>query len=539
MHVYLDDIFVYSESIEEHEEHLRVVFERLRQAKLYLKWKKCDLYANCMDCLGHIIDRDGIHVDEDKLTCIRDWRIPRNYNDLQWFVGLVNYIGSFLPNIMAYTGPLLSMTQNGALFIWHPIHQQCFDIIKCICSTALIIKPIDSWLDEPIWHICDASKSGVGAIYGQGPSWKTCRPAGFISQKFLKTQQNYAVHKLKTLAILEFLQKWEDKLVGYKIHVITDHKALEFFKTQNRLTNQQRRWMDYLSRFNFDITYTKGELNKIADCLLWYYKSDTVGETHNINEYVCVDPHIDLEEEDLPLECHQEIVEHVIEIRAMWDTVAWHSQRLVEHCEECDVEAEAMAEPRHQPGETMSTYTTCGSGDDNPIEEDETLGKALLHQNADPPPTTKNNDAFKQCIKGGYPEDKLFSAILKKPGDYKLFSEWEGLIWMKNLIYEEVLCISRDCELVHEIITQVHKTLGHFGEQKMADYIHHWYWWPGIMKDTRTFCRSCESCKWAKGSNQPPKGKLHPLPISTKPWDSIEMDFIVYSLSPKASITFG
>ena len=83
MHVYLDDIFVYSESIEEHEEHLRVVFERLRQAKLYLKWKKCDLYANCMDCLGHIIDRDGIHVDEDKLTCIRDWRIPRNYNDLQ------------------------------------------------------------------------------------------------------------------------------------------------------------------------------------------------------------------------------------------------------------------------------------------------------------------------------------------------------------------------------------------------------------------------------------------------------------------------
>ena len=76
------------------------------------------------------------------------------------------------------------------------------------------------------------------------------------------------MHKLKTLAILEFLQKWEDKLVGYKIHVITDHKALEFFKTQNRLTNQQRRWMDYLSRFNFDITYTKGELNKIADCLL-------------------------------------------------------------------------------------------------------------------------------------------------------------------------------------------------------------------------------------------------------------------------------
>jgi len=89
-----------------------------------------------------------------------------------------------------------------------------------------------------------------------------------MSRKFSNTQQNYAVHELKTLAILESLQKWEDKLVGYKIHVIMDHKALEFFKTQNRLTNRQHRWMDYLSRFNFDITYIKGELNKIADCLL-------------------------------------------------------------------------------------------------------------------------------------------------------------------------------------------------------------------------------------------------------------------------------
>jgi len=122
MHIYLDDIFVYSESIEEHKEHLRVVFERLRQAKLYLKWKKCDLYANRMDCLSHIIDRNGIHVDEDKLARIRDWRIPHNYNNIQRFVGLVNYIGAFLPDITAYTGPLLLMPQNGAPFIWRPIH---------------------------------------------------------------------------------------------------------------------------------------------------------------------------------------------------------------------------------------------------------------------------------------------------------------------------------------------------------------------------------------------------------------------------------
>ena len=83
MHVYLDDIFVYSEFIEEHEEHLCVVFERLRKAKLYLKWKKYNLYADCVDCLGHIIDQEEIHIDEDKLVHIRDWRVPCNYNDIQ------------------------------------------------------------------------------------------------------------------------------------------------------------------------------------------------------------------------------------------------------------------------------------------------------------------------------------------------------------------------------------------------------------------------------------------------------------------------
>ena len=78
MHVYLDDIFVYSKSIEEHKEHLRVVFERLRKAKLYLKWKKCNLCADHMDCLSHIIDQEGIHIDENKLIRIGDWRVPHN-----------------------------------------------------------------------------------------------------------------------------------------------------------------------------------------------------------------------------------------------------------------------------------------------------------------------------------------------------------------------------------------------------------------------------------------------------------------------------
>jgi RNase H-like domain found in reverse transcriptase len=131
----------------------------------------------------------------------------------------------------------------------------------------VILCPIESLKDEPIWVICNASVYGVGAMYGQGPTWQTCRPAGFMSKKFTYAQWNYHMFKHETLKILEVLLKWEDKLLGYHIHVVTDHKALEFFKTQSCLSSRQMRWMEYLARFDLDIRYVQGTLNKVADVL--------------------------------------------------------------------------------------------------------------------------------------------------------------------------------------------------------------------------------------------------------------------------------
>jgi len=240
LHVYLDNIFIFN-SPEEHKQHLQIVFEPLCTNSLFLKWSKCNLYTDKVDCLGHIIDKDGIHADADKLSCIREWRTPHNYNNIQLFVGLVSYLGNFLPDVTAYTGPLMAMTQNGTPFHWLHIHQRCFDMVKAICCKTLIISPIDPMRNnEPIWLICDASKSGVGAMYSQGPTWQKCRPVGFMSKKFTTAQHNYAVHELETLVILKALLKWEDKLVGYRSHVITDHQALQFFKTQSHLLSPQR-----------------------------------------------------------------------------------------------------------------------------------------------------------------------------------------------------------------------------------------------------------------------------------------------------------
>jgi len=125
VHAYLDDIFVFSETIEDHERHLSIVIEKLNQTEFFLNPKKCDFYSTRMDCQGHIIDNKGIHANADKMALIREWRTPRSYHDIQQFLGLVQYLQHFMPNISAFMGPLSSMTKNA--FLWKPLHKKCFE----------------------------------------------------------------------------------------------------------------------------------------------------------------------------------------------------------------------------------------------------------------------------------------------------------------------------------------------------------------------------------------------------------------------------
>ena len=104
---------------------------------------------------------------------------------------------------------------------------------------APILKSIDNNNPNPIWVITDGSKAGVGAIYGQGPDWKTFKPAGFLFKKFSNAQQHYRTHEHETITVLEVLMKWEDKLLGCRFTLVTDHKGLKYFETQKNMSDRQ------------------------------------------------------------------------------------------------------------------------------------------------------------------------------------------------------------------------------------------------------------------------------------------------------------
>ena len=492
VYAYLDDIFIFSDTVEEHQEHIRSVVDRLRDSRMVLNPKKCDFFSEKMDCLGHIIDDQGIHADVSKMAQIQSWRTPRSYHDVQRFLGLVQYIQHFMPNASVFTAPLSAITRNGHEFMWRPIHEKCFAEIKALAAKTPILKPINPETDDPIWVICDASASGVGAFYGQGKRWENCRPAGFMSRKFKEAQQNYRVYEMETLAILEALTKWEDKLIGRKFTVITDHQSLEFFSKQKHLSGRQARWAEYLSRFDFEVVYVKGQHNIVADCLSRYYSSDLPGETHADHQYVSADLQLDPEGDDLPYGLTPQ-------------TRALRTQE--------------TPKPTPRPTSPLEGSPELIMLGSIRLEDGSSLGQVM-----------NTMEGFLEGVREGYASDTLLSKIRDNPDQFSRFRISDGLLYMDRADALPVLCIPRTMhgsrKLTEIIIDQAHRTIGHAGTERTNKYIHKFYWWGTMSKDIAKFCMTCGTCQAVKPSTQRPAGLLHPLPIPSRPWESIGMDFI-------------
>src|SRR6266850_1240509 len=327
IYCYQDDIFIYSNTLEEHEHHLKLVFNQLREVRLFLSQnlKKIDILSAEMDCLGFRITDKGIHVDSSKVDKITNWRTPRNYHNIQKFNGMIQYLSQFLKDVTVYMSPLTNMCSNRRELLWMEIHNRCFKELKQLVAKAPIINPINYKTGISVWVVTDASAQGVGGYYGQGSDWQTCQPASFMSRKFTAAQMNYATWEHELLTVLEALLRWEDKLLGHKFTIVTDHKALTFFKDAPYMSSRQTRWWEYLSRFDYSMEYIQGTTNLVADSLSRYYHSDEPDERHDILAYVNADARLDPEGDNLPIMRATELVSMRMETR--WQRIKSHEIR--------------------------------------------------------------------------------------------------------------------------------------------------------------------------------------------------------------------
>jgi Reverse transcriptase (RNA-dependent DNA polymerase) len=166
-HVYLDDIVIWSNSLEEHESNIRMVLEALRTVQLYCSVKKSSLFAQEIDFLGHHISSRGIETDKTKVQCIIDWLIPKSATEVRAFLGLVRYVADFLPCLADHTlilTPLTHKTADVQFPPWDITHQSAFDTIKglVIGRDCLTTIDHDNMDDNKIFVTMDASDRRTG-----------------------------------------------------------------------------------------------------------------------------------------------------------------------------------------------------------------------------------------------------------------------------------------------------------------------------------------------------------------------------------------
>jgi hypothetical protein len=241
--VFIDDIFVFSRSEEEHEEHLRLVLQKLWEHQLYAKFSKCAFWLKEVSFLGHIITDGGIAVDPRKVRDVLNWSPPKNVQEIRSFLGLAGYYQRFIEGFSKIVKPLTTLLEKGKEFKWDDKCQDSFEELKKRLTTApvLIMPDIHKGFDV----YCDAYRQGLGCVLMQEG-----KVVAYASRQLRKHEQNYPTHDLELAAVVHALKIWRHYMIGNKCRIFTDHKSLKYIFTQKDLNLRQRRWLELIKDYD-------------------------------------------------------------------------------------------------------------------------------------------------------------------------------------------------------------------------------------------------------------------------------------------------
>ncbi|KAI2646233.1 Transposon Tf2-6 polyprotein [Labeo rohita] len=268
IYVYLDDILIFSSSLQEHVQHVRRVLQRLLENGLFVKAEKYVFHAQSVPFLGYILSAEGVRVDPEKVKAVVDWPTPDSRKALQRFLGFANFYRRFVRNFSQLASPLTALTSPRTTFRWSDAAEAAFAKLKSrFVSAPILVTPDPS---RQFVVEVDASEVGVGAVLSQRLATDDkMHPCAFYSHRLSPAESNYDIGNRELLAVKLALEEWRHWLEGSGVPFIvwTDHKNLEYIRTAKRLNSRQARWALFFGRFNFTLSYRPGSKNVKPDSL--------------------------------------------------------------------------------------------------------------------------------------------------------------------------------------------------------------------------------------------------------------------------------
>ncbi|GBG66760.1 hypothetical protein CBR_g68746 [Chara braunii] len=263
--IYLDDILVYSRTLDEHIVHLCVVLNRLRLAKYKANLDKCEFAKQELEYLGHFVMPKDIRPLADKIQAIVDWPEPRCTMDVRSFMGLVGYYQRFVESYSKVAAPLSRLQSPKVPFEFDDAARDAFTMLKAAMQAAPTLRIYDPTL--PTQVTTEASRYGIGAVLEQchEDGW---HPVEYFSQKVPLVNTLDDTRKKELLAFVTVLKRWRHFLLGRRrFKWNTDNNLLTFYKTLDTVTSTIGQWMYYIDQFDFDQCHIPGPPNRAADGL--------------------------------------------------------------------------------------------------------------------------------------------------------------------------------------------------------------------------------------------------------------------------------
>jgi hypothetical protein len=199
--MYLDDILIFTNSLEEHYWNMRLVLDCMCEHKLYLQPEKCEFEKTRIEYLGIIISHNKVEMDPVKIAEVVDWPTPSNKKRVQSFVGFINFYQCFIPGFSHHTHTLFDLTMKDVRFIWGLPQEDSFMKLKeLVTSAPVLVLPDDNL---PFRLEADSSGIATGAVLSQqNVDDKSWRPVAFLSKALNPVERNYEIHDTEMLAII-------------------------------------------------------------------------------------------------------------------------------------------------------------------------------------------------------------------------------------------------------------------------------------------------------------------------------------------------
>ena len=462
---YLDDIVVFSKTEDEHDLHLRKIFEVLREHNLKLKPSKCHLKLREIKLLGYIISDKGKRSDPEKIEALANMAQPCTTRQVRSFLGLSGYYRSLVPNYAKIAAPLTKLLKKHVRFKWGKDQELAWQTLRDeLISDRVMAYPQP---DKPYKLYTDACEYAVGAILVQDDEQGIDRPIQYVSKQLQGSQLSWPVIEKEGFGVMFAIKKLAPYLHGAEFTIYTDHKPLKSLFVNKKRNLKVQRWSIALAEMGAKIKYREGRNNVRADALSRIKPAQA-------EEPVLDNPYTPLTEDD-------EILQTYLDIGGM--VVSDHrALQLEDSCQ-------------RQVSEILKEGDPGIPWDFNELEQNEIIQEQ------------KEMPEYIQGIQqqNDYVIDQGLLYTLKPPPGKTAFAR---LVLQPSARFR--------------VIRRAHQEVGHQGMRKTMERLQEHCKWPGQRKDVWNVLHKCARCQVHSGQRKRPPPTY--MPVARYPCQIVGMD---------------